>query len=411
MRKQLTTTEMGKYLVLRLSFSDVAPDQDIEKNFRDCINGAVQSFSKKYVKAGLLDGPIDVDRENHLYSLDQLFSEVKGSGREIYLIVDECDAFVNRLLLGVDTSKPDLGLKEYKAVVSDKESMLRSWGNVIKGGTVRSIARAFITGVVPPALSDSLSGLDMVKDITFYPEVSGLFGLTAADVSRGLGMIDLTPDLHTKHLEHIWALYGGYCFTRTQTYPLFSTQNVLYYLDRLDRTGSPPKSLIDPAVSGSTDNVAEFIIANYRSSAPFASLRNFAFGIISPNEMGSFELEVEPSFNSKALFDEATVSASLVSLAYFHGFLTYKFDDDSNSILTSPNVVMQAVFIRALLPGMPEKYMKQMLAVISSAKPDMTELKRIAMLGVAEVVKAVGKVAGDKLARSLTLFEKLVGIM
>jgi hypothetical protein len=339
--------------------------------------------------------------------LNRLFAKVKGSGRQIYLIVDECDSFVNRLLLSVDTSKPDLGLKEYEAMVSGKESMLRNWGNMIKEGTVSCIARAFFTGVAPQAFSDGLSSLNMVKDLTFDPEVSGLFGLTEADVSRGLSMIDgLTPDLHTKHLEHMRALFDGYRFMRTQTVPMFNTQYVLYYLDQLDRSGSPPKSLIDPAVSGSTDNVAEFLIANYKSSAPFASLRNFAVGIFTPNEMGTFELEVAPALNSKALFDEATVSASLISLAYFHGFLTFKFDEESNSsVLISPNVIMQTVFIRALLPGMPEKWMKQMEATISSAKPDMTEFKRIAMLGVEEVVKAAGKVAGDKLALSL---EKLI---
>ena len=229
MRKQLTTTEMGKYLVLRLSFSGVAPDKDVERNFRNYINGAVLDFSKKYVKAGLLDDPISVNPENHLYSLDRLFSKVKNSGHQIYLIVDECDSFVNRLLLSVDTSKPDLGLKEYEAVVSGKESMLMNWGNVIKSGTDGStIARAFFTGVAPQAFSDALSSLNMVKDLTFDPKVSGLFGLTEADVSRGLSMIDgLTPDLHTKHLEHMRALYDGYRFVRTQTEPLFNTQYVL----------------------------------------------------------------------------------------------------------------------------------------------------------------------------------------
>ncbi|KAJ1443982.1 hypothetical protein B484DRAFT_389183, partial [Ochromonadaceae sp. CCMP2298] len=109
----------------------------------------------------------------------------------------------------------------------------------------------------------------------------------------------------------------------------------------------------------------------------------------------------------KALFDEATVSASLISLAYFHGFLTYKFDEESNSILTSPNVIMQTVFIRALLPGMPEKWMKQMEATISSAKPDMTEFKRIAMLGVEEVVKAAGKGQQDQSLDTGALFPLL----
>ena len=252
MRKQLTTNEMGKYLVLFLSFSEVAPDKDIKRNFRNCINGAVLDFSKKYVKAGLLDNPIDIDREDCLYSLKRLFSEVKNSRRQIYLIVDECDSFFNRLLLSVDTSKPHCGLKEYEDVVSGEESMLRNWGNMIKGGTVGStIARAFFTGVAPQAFSDGLSSLNMVKDITFSPKFAGLFGLTAADVSCGLSMIrGLTAEQRTKHLEHMRALYDGYRFTRTQTEPLFNTQYVLYYLKQLNRNGSPPESLVDPAVSG-----------------------------------------------------------------------------------------------------------------------------------------------------------------
>ena len=63
MRKQLTTKDMGKYLVLRLSFSGVAPDENVKTNFRDYINGKVLDFSEKYVEAGLLNSPITFDPE------------------------------------------------------------------------------------------------------------------------------------------------------------------------------------------------------------------------------------------------------------------------------------------------------------------------------------------------------------
>ena len=259
MKKNLTTEEMGKYLVLSLSFSGVSPEGDVMKNFRKNINNSVQDFSEKYHNAGLLNRLVEIDSEDCLSTLQRLFSVVRLSGHKIYLIVDECDAFVNRLLLSVDTSKPDLGRQQYELVVSGKESMLRNWGNVIKEGTVRTIARAFFTGVAPQAFSDGLSSLNMVKDLTFDSDLEGLFGLTADDVSRGLGMIThLTAEQRTQHLEQMRVQYDGYRFVPMQKEPLFNPQYVMYYLGHLDRKGVPPAMLVDPAVNDGTDNVAQF---------------------------------------------------------------------------------------------------------------------------------------------------------
>jgi predicted trehalose synthase len=64
--KNLTTEEMGYYLVLRLCFSEVSADNNLKASFRTYINDAMQQFSEKYVKAKLLDGPIEVDPEDCL---------------------------------------------------------------------------------------------------------------------------------------------------------------------------------------------------------------------------------------------------------------------------------------------------------------------------------------------------------
>jgi hypothetical protein len=394
MKQNLTTEEMGKYLVLRLSFSGVSPEGDVMKNFRKCINNSVQKFSEKYHDAGLLDELVDIDAEDCLSSMQRLFDAVELSGREMYLIVDECDAFVNRLLLSVDTSQPDLGRQQYEHVVSGKESMLRNWGNVIKEGTVRTIARAFFTGVVPQAFSDGLSSMNMVKDLTFDSNLEGLFGLTEGDVSRGLDMIThLTAEQRAQHLEQMRVQYDGYRFVPTQKEPLFNSQYVLYYLSHLDRKGAPPAQLIDPAVSDGTDNVAQFLISNYKAGAPYTPL-DFLLDITSPEETGTFLAEVTPAFHSKDLFQANTVSKSLVSLAFFHGFLTYKSDKDQRSVLTIPNLVMQSVYARTLFAGLPTQRLEQLEAMLYSGKPDLKEFKRVVMLGYDEAVKAGGKAIG-----------------
>lgn len=392
MKKNLTTGEMGKYLVLRLSFSGVSPDGDVLQNFHKNINNSVLGFYEKYFKAGLLDKIVEIDTEDSLSTLQRLFNVVELSGRRIYLIVDECDAFVNRLLLSVDTSQPDLGRQQYEVVVSGKESMLRNWGNVIKEGTVRTISRAFFTGVAPQAFSDGLSSLNMVKDLTFDPTLEGLFGFTRDDVSKGLQMVTpaLSEEKQREYLEQMRVQYDGYRFNRAQKVPLYNPQYVLYYLDQLDRLGQPPTELIDSAVSHGTDNVAQFLISNYKSGAPY-SLLDFMRNITSREEIGTFMAEVKPAFRSEDLFKGGTVSESLVSLAFFHGFLTYKSDKDQRSVLTSPNLVMQSVYLRTLLDGLPTQRLKQLEDMLYSGKPEPKEFKAVVKLGWEEAVKTGGK--------------------
>ena len=62
------------------------------------------------------------------------------------------------------TDNTDGGLQQHKETVGSMEAMLREFGDVLKGGTSRSIARMFFTGVAPVAFSDGQSSLNMVTD-------------------------------------------------------------------------------------------------------------------------------------------------------------------------------------------------------------------------------------------------------
>ncbi|KAJ1389046.1 hypothetical protein B484DRAFT_439965, partial [Ochromonadaceae sp. CCMP2298] len=185
-----TTYHMGKYLVLRLSFSSVPAHRDVEKDFNTYIDNAVRKFSKKYYKAGLLNMPIEINTEDALSSLRRLFDEVERAGEQIHLIVDECDSF-------------------------------------------------------PVEFSSSLS---MVTDLTFEPAFAGMFGLTKDDVVRGLHRIGhLTEQQRIDFLEQMREQYDGYRFVRTQKKAVYNPQYVHYFLNHLDRLGVPPESLIDSA--------------------------------------------------------------------------------------------------------------------------------------------------------------------
>jgi hypothetical protein len=402
MKKEHSTENMGKYLVLRLSFSPVDTDGDMKKSFHKFLNADVNFFSEKYYAANLLESRVEIDPDDALVSLYKLIRLVQLSDRKLYLIVDECDAFVNRMALSIDTSKPDIGLKEYNDVVVDKNSLLRNFGNVIKEGTAGDIiTRSFFTGVAPQAFCDGLSSLNMVSDLTFDPHFEGLFGMTSDDVSRGLSMINgLSEEQRVEHQEKMRVMYNGYHFVKTQKHGMFNPQYVLYYLRHLKRLGVPPKSMIDPAVSGTVDNVAKFLIDNHKASSPY-TLKNFALGIIGADEMGAFEREVVPALRTADLFNENKVSSSLISLAYYHGYLTYKLNKNQRSVLTSPNMIMQTIYVKTLFDGLPEKTLTQLEDTIRSGAPDLTEFKRILTIGAEEASKELGKNAAAEVFKSI----------
>jgi hypothetical protein len=107
--------------------------------------------------------------------------------------------------------------------------------------------------------------------------------------------------------------YDGYRFVSHKVgsgeqHDMYNAQYVLYYLDHLYQLGVPPVSILDPAVSDSTDKVAKFLINNHRAGAAY-SLQNFVLGIINPEERDTFFRDIVPSFCSEALFKEDTVNA------------------------------------------------------------------------------------------------------
>ena len=273
-----------------------------------------------------------------------LFQAVNSVGEEVFLIFDEYDSFANRLLLQVDTTSSDLGMEHYKATVSDKESFLRSFGNVLKEASGSgAIGRMFFTGVAP---SDGLSSLNMVKDISMDERFEHVYGFTEKEIKSALENIfssTATDDIN-HHFVIMKANFDGYRFNENQTDGIFNFQMALYYLKSLLQRGDPPKQLLDPNIAIPGDNVARFLIENYRGLDSLGAL-DFVFGYA-----GLKSKVMDVVFRSADLFDESTVDEALRSLAYYHGYLT--FGDPSKEklkgLLVCPNLVFNNIFIQSI---------------------------------------------------------------
>jgi hypothetical protein len=170
---------------------------------------------------------------------------------------------MSRLRLRVDTSKPDLGHAEYKAVVARKESSLISWCEMMKINTDSgTIARSLWTGVGPQALADGLGGLDMLKYLTFDTDCEGMLGLSSEDAYRGLCKIDhLSEQQRIDFEEQMVTQCSGYRFTATQEGPMLNPQYVLRFHEHVDRLGMAPESLDTDASTG----MAKYLISNQKA--------------------------------------------------------------------------------------------------------------------------------------------------
>ena len=366
---QNPTPNRSSFLILYFSFSNVDTAGSLRDNFRDHVNRRIEDFSKRY--KDILKEDIEINYHNHVDSMEQLFDVVGRADEEVYLIVDEYDSFANRLLLEIDTTVPDLGRAQYKSDVADKESLLRTFGNVLKTATRTVLKRMFFTGVTPMAFSDGLSSLNMVQDISDNPKFESLFGFSEDEVKLGLEQIlpgKPTTEFIDTHLEIMRDNFNGYRFNTQQVARVFNPQMCLYYMNSLKVFGKPPVPLLDANIADPADNMAQFLVRNYRGTESVGVLELLRYKVGFPVDIAR---EVQ-TFRTSQLFDVATVDSALLALAYHHGYLTYcdPIDPIRLGCLVSPNKVYQEMFLDAIFSAKADVITKNILGTEEATSSD-----------------------------------------
>jgi hypothetical protein len=192
--------------------------------------------------------------------------------------------------------------------------------------------------------------------------------------------------------------YDGYRFTPEQQEPIYNSQYVFYYLRNLYLKGEAPKNLIDSSVSDSSETVAEYLITNHKTNSN-VTLQNLATGEMQPQERKYYSDMLMPAFRSKELFQEKTVEACLISLAYYHGFLTYKTDEDGHTFLSSPNLIMKTIVMDTLFSDLPIEAKKKLLSMIG--KVDAVGIKTFLVTIQTAMISEVGTKFTDEGLKNL----------
>ena len=245
------TTDIGREptknrntcMVMRFDFSIVTLYNDITKlqsSFDDVCRETFKTFLVHY--AAYFKTPIDISK-SATGVLIQILGAVERSGAPpIMIIVDEYDNFTNQLL----TTRQD----ELYRNITTGESFLRTFYKAIKAGVgARSVARVFITGVLPVTMDDLTSGFNIGQIITLEENTLAMMGFTQEEVDEYVDDIFAEfgwgVSLRQQVGEELRIHYNGYRFLPGNP-TLYNSTICNYYLNKLViGKGSLPRDHID----------------------------------------------------------------------------------------------------------------------------------------------------------------------
>jgi hypothetical protein len=239
------TRQQNSYLILRFDFSIVKLEdqiEDLEKRFNEVCALSFENFVSQYGKITGFEGPID-PFQAATTTLGQILQKVKASGAPpLFIIVDEYDNFTNQLLT--------TGQDQFYHHLTTGDSFLRTFYKALKAGVGEaSIAKVFITGVLPITMDDLTSGFNIGQIITLKENTLAMMGFTQQELDDYVDRIFLDNNwgtsLRKKVAEGLKIHYNGYRFL-PESESLYNSTICNHYLNHLviDK-GKIPRERID----------------------------------------------------------------------------------------------------------------------------------------------------------------------
>ncbi|RLA71420.1 MAG: hypothetical protein DRG30_08540 [Epsilonproteobacteria bacterium] len=277
----------SSFCVLRFDFSAV-DITDYESSFRNNINMIIGLFVSKY-KINL-----EVNFDNPIDNLRGLFIYCNKNNLPIYILIDEYDNFVTKLLIS--------DIEAYKNIVTSKNAIYKEFFTMLKVGTSGAIKKMFFTGVSPLALYDVTSGSNIGKNISLEENFNDMVGVTKNEL---IDMVEFYS-LHDKKeqiVERCDEWYNSYRFHEDVEHTIYNSDMILYYFDSLVRKDKEPRDLIDVNVRTDYSKLKFLVYTNNKLNGNFDMLNRLILGesvttTKIKDNFSAFELANEDNFKS-----------------------------------------------------------------------------------------------------------------
>jgi hypothetical protein len=313
------TKEANSYHVLRFDFS-VVDTQRPRESMNEYCNLVLQSFVNSYKLQ------LEFSSDSFISNLNVLLTHLQDNNLHIYLILDEYDNFINRILVS--------DVSEYKKYITDKEALFKQFFTVLKAGTGMQnspLKKMFITGVSPMALYDVTSGYNIGSNISTNPIFNSMVGVTKDELSTMIAFYNLEDVVDVELMEH-W--YNHYCFNTKSQETIYNTDMVLYYLNHFLTNGTPPEELIDINVRSDYSKLRYLIYTDKKLNGNFSTLQGLIYDAKVPTT------KIVDNFSAL----ELTKAENFKSLLYYLGLSTIE-SDGFDLFLKVPNETIKRIAI------------------------------------------------------------------
>jgi hypothetical protein len=273
--------------VLMFDFSAV-DTTDYESSFRNNINITIEFFIRRY----RMD--LQLNSSNPVDNLRMVFEYCDESNLPIYILIDEYDNFVTKLLIN--------DMNAYKEIVTSQNAIYKEFFTMLKVGTSGAVKKIFMTGVSPLALYDDTSGNNISKNISLKESFNDMVGITKDELGQMIEFYGLDDKK-----EHIIARcdewYNSYRFHKDVEHTIYNSDMILYYFDALIREDSEPDDLIDVNVRTDYSKLKFLVYSDQKLNGNFKMLNQLILGEqVTTNKIkesfSAFELSNRDNFKS-----------------------------------------------------------------------------------------------------------------
>ncbi|MEA3314253.1 MAG: AAA family ATPase [Campylobacterota bacterium] len=277
----------SSFYIMRFDFSAV-DTTDYESSFRSNINAEIRFFKDKYnLDFNIID-------TNPINNLRDLFDYCVKKSLPIYILIDEYDNFVTKLLVS--------DMNAYKNIVTSKSAIYKEFFTMLKYGTTGAVKKMFFTGVSPLALYDVTSGSNIGENISLDKAYNDMVGVTKDELNKMIEYYDL-DDKKERIISICDEYYNSYRFHKDIEHTIYNSDMILYYLNSLIRKDCEPDDLIDVNVRTDYTKLKYLVYTNKKLNGNFKMLNNLILGTkvtttkIKDN-FSAFELTNEDNFKS-----------------------------------------------------------------------------------------------------------------
>ena len=259
------TPMKSSFQIMRFDFSGI-DITDYQDSFRANIVNTIDLFLKKYnIELSFRDN-------NPINQLDYLFKYCSLNKLSLYILIDEYDSFVNKLLVN--------DIKSYTNIVSTNEAIYKQLFTTFKVGTSgndSAIKKMFFTGVSPLALYDVTSGSNIGENLSLEYHFNDMLGVTRAELDK---MIDYYSLDNFRELiyERCNEWYDSYRFNEDIKHTIYNTDMILYYIKSMINNKKEPKNLIDVNVRTDYTKLRYLVYSDKKLNGNFDILNSLING-------------------------------------------------------------------------------------------------------------------------------------